>query len=219
MSWVRILEKVRGLNPNNSPENREDEQFHANSQGDSCITQAMPPLTEIVRHGDSWQVMGVAYAGLTAIPTTAGRLSLWNGEPGNGKCYVIDSVASTKIIIDTTQLAGGFSTFVQIIKAPVVAAADAAYVISGMSCKRYGGRARTIATSTTVAANWDNVGWSGNPAYVIAGSAWQQVDINLFGKYIVPPGAVFTVNVSEITNTAAKFRSTIRWHEVQFPYV
>ncbi len=214
----KMLGRVRGLFTGNYPENREDEQFHVDNMGNNIVTQALPPLTEIVRLGDSWQVMGVAYAALTGVGSTAGRLTIWNGEPSNGKIYIIDSIAYTKIIIDTTQLEGGFSCLVQIIKQMTIPT-DAAYVPAGLSGKRYGGRMRTVATSTTLAANWDMVGSSGNPAAVIAGSAWQQVDINLFGKYILRPGDAFAINISEVTNTASKFRTTIRWHEVQIPYV
>ena len=87
----RILGRVRGLNPGSSPENKEDEQFHICPTGDQPTVQGLPELTEIVRLGNSWQMMGAASAGLTAVPTTAGLLTLWNGEPDNGNIYVIDS--------------------------------------------------------------------------------------------------------------------------------
>ncbi len=215
---ARMLGRVRGLFAGKYPENREDEQFHLDNMGNNIVTQALPPLTEIVRLGDSWQVMSAAFAGITTVGSTAGMFTMWNGEGGNGKIYIIDSIALTKVVIDTTQLEGGFSLLVQIIRS-MAAPTHVEYTPSGLSGKRYGGRCRTLASSTTVAASWDMVGSSGNPARATNGSGWQQVDINLFGKYILRPGDALTLQISEVTATAAKFRSTVRWHEVQIPYV
>jgi hypothetical protein len=215
----RVLGRVRGLNPNNAPENREDEEFHISPLGDQLVAFALPDLAEIVRLGDSWQLMGAASTGLTAVPTTAGLLTLWNGEPGNGKIYAIDSVACTKVIIDVTT-ADLFTVWAQIIRSPMATPSAAALAMVSLSGKsNYAGRARPVATSTTLANRWDNIGNSPPGAAAIAGSAWQQSDIPLLGKYIVTPGAAFTVTASEITNTASTFRFTIRWHEIQIPYV
>lgn len=211
----RILGRVRGLNPNNSPENREDEQLHITPTGELLIAEGLPERTEIVRLGDSWQMMSATFAPLTAVPTTAGVLTLWNGEPGNGKIYVIDSVAITKVIIDVTTN-DIFTLWTQYIKSPMAAPSPAAIAMVSLSGKpNYGGRARAVATSTTLTNNWINYGNSPPGATAIAGSAWMQVDVNLFGKYIIAPGAAFTVHVSEINSLAGEFRATIRWHEIQ----
>jgi hypothetical protein len=219
MGLSRILGRVRGLYPNNSPENREDEEFHVTPCGDCLTSQGLSELTEIVRLGDSWQTMGVAFAALTAVPSTAGRLTLWNGEPGNGKVYVIDSVNIHKIIIDVTTN-DVWTTYAQILRSPQSAPTNAAYAIASLSGKsNYAGRARTIATSTSIANYWDAIGTTCNSAPLIAGSAWESQEIVVFGKYIVTPGSAFTLNVAEVTNTASTFKACIRWHEVQIPYV
>ena len=119
---IKIAGRVRGLFAGNYPENREDEQFHLNSRGDQIVAQGLPERTEIVRLGDSWQVMtSSAQAPLTAVPTTTGALNLWNGEQANGKCYVIDRVQVSEIVVDATQsnMTAVFAQLVQIGRAHV----------------------------------------------------------------------------------------------------
>jgi hypothetical protein len=101
----KIAGRVRGLfNTGAYPENREDEQFHANPRGDQIVAQALPELTEMVRLGQSWQVKTTTgIAALSALPTTVSHLGLYNAEPATGKVYVIDSVASWEAVQDGTQ--------------------------------------------------------------------------------------------------------------------
>lgn len=215
-----IVGRVRGLLPGNYPENKENEQLHIAPTGDALVGQGLPELAEIVRLGDSWQVYCPAFTGLTGVPTNTGAFGLWNGEPQiNGKFYVIDSVAITKIIIDVTTN-DLFTTWAMIAQAPVTAITDAGNAIVSLSGKRnYGGRGRTQASVGITTVRWTNVGGPQHRAEAIAGSAWQQVDIPLRGMYIVPPQAMFILHVSEVTATASTFRAGIRWHEVYAPLI
>lgn len=215
----KICGRVRGPDPGNYAEGREYEEFHMNSLGEQLVVQGLPQQAEIVRLGDSYQVLGAASTGLTAVPTTAGLLTLWNGEPGNGKVYAIDSVTATKVIIDVTtdDLA---TVWAQIIRAPMATPTDAALTIRSLSGRySYGGRARTVATSTTLANRWEPIGCIPNTTAAIAGSAWAQADIPLLGRFVITPGSAFTLTASEVTATASTFRFCIRWHEVVVPYV
>src|SRR5438094_10006293 len=128
----KIAHRVRGLFAGSYPENREDEQLHCNSRGDVLVAQGIPPLAEVVRLGDSWQVKTTTgTAALTALPTTTPGLCLWNGEPTGimGKCYVIDSVAVDVRVLDTTN-AGTLSLFAMLNKPPVTAPTDLALAIA-----------------------------------------------------------------------------------------
>ena len=222
MSFInlpKIASRVRGREPGNYPENRDTEQFHMNSLGDQLVAQGLTQRDELVRLGESWQVLGAASTGLAVTPTTAGLLTLWNGEPGNGKFYAIDSVTATKVIIDVTT-DDLFTVWAQIIRPPMATPTDAALTIRSLNGRySYGGRARTVASSTTIANRWEAIGGGTNQAPAIAGSAWQQVDIDLLGRFIVPPGGAFTLHASEVTATASTFRFCIRWHEVRLPLV
>jgi len=215
----KIAARVRGPDAGNYPENRDTEQFHMNSMGDQLLAQGLPEKAEIVRLGESWQMLGAASTGLTAVPSTAGLLTLWNGEPGNGKFYAIDSVTATKVIIDVTTN-DLFTLWAQIIRPPMATPTDAALTIRSLNGRySYGGRARSVATSTTIANRWEPIGSGANSAAAIAGSGWQQIDVNLLGRFIIPPGGAFTVSASEITATASTFRFNFRWHEVLLPLV
>jgi hypothetical protein len=211
----KLVARVRG----NYAENRDTEQFHMDTQGDQLVAPGLPSRAEIVRLGDSWQTMGAASTGLTGVPTTAGLLTLWNGEPGNGKFYAIDSISVHKVIIDVTtnDLA---TIWAQIIRPPMAAPTDAGLAIRSLNGKySYGGRARTVATGTTLANRWDSIGQIPNVSAAIAGSAWASLDQDVLGKYIIPPGGAISLTASEVTNTASTFRFTIRWHEVLAPLV
>jgi hypothetical protein len=212
---IKIAGRVRGLFAGAYPENREDEQAHLNSRGDLLVAQALPPLAEIVRMGESWQVVtSTAQAALTALPTTTAGLTLWNGEPADGKSYVIDSVAAAEIVVDATQ-ANMTALFVMNNKTPVTAPTDAALAIRSLSGRAYGGRARTVAAGTVVNDGWFPAGSSAPIAAAAAGSAWKQVDVDLKGIYIVPPGGSFNVVASKVAATASQMHYIIRWHEVK----
>ncbi len=216
---VKIAGRVRGLFAGNYPDNREDEQFHLNNRGDWLVAQALPERTEIVRMGDTWQVATASNAPtatLTAWPTTVAGLGIWNGEPQGGKCYIIDSIAATEIIVDQTQ-SNCTALFVLNNKTPVATPTQiGAQTIRSMSGRTYGGRCVIALTANNVTDDgWFPAGNSVAPAPAVAGSGWKQTDIPINGLYIVPPGGMFSVQGVKIANLAAQMIYTIRWHEVQ----
>lgn len=219
LSLQKLVGRVRGSDAPSYPENREYEEVHLNNTGDFLSSQGLPPLAEIVRLGNSWQVLGAASTGLATTPTTAGLLTIWNGENGNGNHLVIDSVVATKVIADVTtdDLA---TIWAQIIRPPMATPTDAALTIRSLSGRySYGGRVRTVATGVTIANRWEAIGCIPNTSAAIAGSPWAQVGIDLLGRFIIPPGGAFTLHASEVTATASTFRFCIRWHEVLQPLV
>jgi hypothetical protein len=183
-------------------------------------TQTLPGKASLVALGDSWQVVtGTAANGITAVPTTSGLTTIWNGEPGNGKYLVIDSVVAYKLIADVTTIDLA-TIWAQIIRPPMAAPSDAGLVIRSLSGRySYGGRVRSVGTSTTIANRWEPIGSIPNVVAAIAGSPWGVVDIDLLGRFIIPPGGAFTLHASEVTATASTFRFAIRWHEVLTPLV
>lgn len=214
----KIAGRVRGLFAGNYPENKEDEQFHLNSRGDQIVAQGLPPLTELVRLGNSWQVTTLTASAVTAQsakPTTTGGLLLWNGEPAAGLSYVIDSVACTEIVVDGTQ-SDCTALFVMLNKPPVTAPTDAGLLIRSLSGRTYGGRARTLHAGSVTDDGWFPAGNSVAVAAAAAGSGWKQTDVNLNGMYIVPPGGAFNVAACKISGAGSnQCLYTIRWHEVQ----
>lgn len=212
---IKIAGRVRGLFAGNYPENREDEQFHVNTRGDQLVALGLPELTEVVRLGESWQVISASgIAPLTAIPTTVAGLVLWNGESAGGKSYVIDSVGIAEIVVDATQ-SNMTTAFVMVGKPPVTAPADAALVIRSLSGRTYGGRGRTVVGGTVVNDGWFPAGTSAPAAPAAGGSAWKCMDWPLKGLYIIPPGGSFNIHAVKVAATAGQCLLVIRWHEVQ----
>lgn len=213
---IKIAARVRGLFAGNYPENREDEQLHINNRGDQLVAQGLPELTEIVRLGDSWQVQtATALDPLTAYPTTIAALDIWNGEPGNGKSYIIDAISCWQTSADVTQV--DCNALFANVDLNIAAPTDAALVIRSLSGKVYGGKART---QTNIAAsavgNWyPHAAGGGMVASAsVAGSSWKQMEVPLRGLYIVPPGARFGIqSVKVAVGAAVQMQYAIRWHE------
>lgn len=219
MSHGKITARVRGADPGTYPENRDEEQLHINNLGDLILSRAVLPLVETVRQGETWQVLFGAGTALTGVPSTSGLGTVWNGEPGNGKYFVIDSVQCFRPIIDVTTVDMA-TLWAQISRPPVATPTDAALAIRSLSGRySYGGRARTISSlGTTLSNRWEVIGQMGSVA-AIAGSAWVSADIDVLGKFIVPPGGAFSLHASEVTATASGIRFAVRWHEVLTPLV
>lgn len=213
---IKIAGRVRGLFAGNYPENREDEQIHLNSRGDMIVSQGLPERAELVRLGDSWQVMtSSAIAPLTAVPTTTGGLNLWNGEQSNGKTYVIDRVQVAEIVVDATQ-SNSTAVFAQLVRPPVATPTDAALTIRSLSGRNsYSGRARTTVNAAVTNDGWFPIGTSAPMAAAAAGSAWKVTDIPINGLYLVPPGAQFCLHAAKVAATAGQVHFSIVWHEVQ----
>jgi len=216
---AKMVGRVRGIDPGGYIENHEAEQFHLGNDGSGYIVQGLPARAELVRLGQSWQVMSAAFTALTAIPTTASIFALWNGEPQGGMSYAIDSLALVKIVNDVTT-ADTFGLHAQLMRQPVAAPTDAGNAFRSLSGKyNYGGRARTVVNITPLTGRWDHVATSPQTTPAVAGSAWETIDIPVFGRYLVPPGGALALHVSEVTATASTFRAVIRFHEVQLPVV
>jgi hypothetical protein len=216
---IKIAGRVRGLFAGNYPENREDEQLHLNNRGDQIMAQGLPPLTEIVRLGESWQINATTgQAALTALPTTTAGLTLVNGESAIGKCYAIDSFGSAEEVIDATQT-NVTALFAMINKrnstAPSGGTVETVYIsLSGRPTYAGSGTTRRGATVT-------NDGWTphGTPgaqiAPVAAGANWKVNEALVGGLYLVPPGGAFSIQtVKAAAAAAAQQFFFIRWHEV-----
>ena len=89
---LQIAGRVRGTFAGQGYGDGDEQQLHINQRGDLLVAQGLPELAEICRHGDSWQASTATQELLTAKPNTVAGLSIFNGEPATGKCYVIDTI-------------------------------------------------------------------------------------------------------------------------------
>ncbi len=212
---IKIAGRVRGFFAGNYPENKEDEEFHLNTRGDMLVAQGLPERAELTRLGDSWTASNTTgIAALTGWPTTTAGFGIWNGEPSNGKCYVIDSVSCTDIVVDATQ--GDCTALFVMLNKPPVALPAGGQLIRGLSGRTYGGRALTVLTAVArVDEGWFPAGSSATVGATVAGCNFKQQYAPLNGMYIVPPGGMFSVAAAKVAAAAAQVVYTICWHEVQ----
>ena len=205
----------------NSVPNRSDgdtEDVRCNSRGDVRVVQSLPEITELVRLGDSWQVkLASGLAALTALPTTTAGLSLYNGEAASSnKCLVIDSFGSSEEVVDATQT-DVTAIYAMMNPSPQTAPTATALTFRSLSGRAtYGGNARAVTTLTVVNSGWFPHGTPGaQMAAAAAGANWKVNEVVRPGLYIVPPGAIFSVQaVKAAAAAAAQQFFFIRWHEL-----
>lgn len=215
----QIMLRIRAAAAEYYAGTREDVQAVMNNRGDQCIAQSLPMLTELVRLGDSWHVLSAAAAALTAVPSTTAGLSLWNGEPDNGKCYAIDSFGAVEVVTDATQQ-NSLALFAMMSVGKLATPTDSALTRASLSGRAANGSsARTVAGATTLAADvWSPHGPAGPGATAFAGAVWRATEANVQGLYFVRPGGQFNVAAAKSVATAAQLRYFIRWHEVQMEW-
>ena len=217
---MKMAARVRGLFAINSAENREDEQVIMNNRGDLSVAQGLPELTELVRLGGSWQVnLTTGVAAVTALPTTAAMMSLYNAEPGGGKCFAIDSFGYVEGITDATQ--NDTSILIAMCnKAPTTVQTDAGIPPRSLSGRSgYDGKARITSGPTVVNDGWNYHGGTVTPVTVFAGTLWRVTECAVRGLYLIPPTGGFNIHVLKSAAAAAsQCFPFVRWHEVQVPY-
>ena len=217
MSNYEIFGNVRGTSRPNYPEGVYNK-VQENSGGDLLVAQALPPKTELTRMGNTWCAHIAAASAFTlvaALPTTRAELMLYNGEPAGGKSYVIDSVWLTTIV--TTTALTPVTLLVQLVPAATMTAPTndlTGILFSSRSGKAaYGGYAkRALATATCVANMWQSVG-SGTGAATASIATGCFADV--FGGFVVPPGAGFGINAICGTTVGASGIMGLTWSEVQ----
>jgi hypothetical protein len=197
---AKLLGVVRGLQQDTRlPTNREDEQFQLSGQNELLTVYGASDYQEDVRNGRTFFTNNTtAVALVTAIPTTAVNIALYNNEPDGGRSYIILRVCAQS-------LAGGAVLYHAGMIGCLGQVREAIPTNSAMTIKCANGsgkldtRARTIVAASTlpagtgIAANWFPMSNSKNSVVVSLGGMGLRADIN--GKYIVPPGRYFGMHV------------------------
>lgn len=219
---TKMAARVRGFFSGNYAENKEDEQVIINSRGDLVVAQSLPELTELVRLGQSYQVVtttGVAAA--TALPTTTSGLSLNNNEKATGLCYAIDSFGSYEAVVDATQtdVTAIFACLNKTGSAQASSGTAETGVRSLSGRANYGGSAVALRAATMVNDTWFPHQTIGAMAAAAAGANFKINECIVRGMYLVPPGGAFNIAAVKAAAAAALQQFYfIRWHEVQLIY-
>lgn len=218
---VKVLVNSRGSAQPNFAEGT-DISLQSSNKGALIVTDDLPQRTWLVNAGNSYQASTTtAAAPVTAIPTTAALIGLWNGEPDGGKSYVIDSVfaiwVANTAAVQNLGILGNMS--LGYIPTAIANTITPRPLRGGIG---YRGAARvavgiTLNATDGVASNWFPIGPS------VANTNTPQIgcalDVDCQGRYIVPPGNQFSLTAIAGAATASSVQIGLRWHEVMLPNV
>ena len=200
MSDSKLLGKVRGLQQDTLfPTNREDQQLQVSGQETLIGAFGASDYQEDVRNGRAfWVNNTTAVALVTAIPTTAVNLAIFNNEPDGGRSYVITMVTAQSLAGGAVLYhAGMIGLLGQMRETPPTA-------VMTIKCANGSGkldtRCRPIVaatllpgTTTGLAHQWFPLCNSVNSVVASLGGMGMVSYCN--GRYIVPPGRYFAVHV------------------------
>jgi hypothetical protein len=192
----------------------------ANNRGDYRVAQALPPLTELVRMGNTWTMRTAtasAFNAVAALPTTLAAAILYNGEVAGGKSYVIHSLFCTTIV--TAAAATQYSLICQVLPNPSGVATAPTHSATTTLLNSRSGKAsytglakRAIGVTTFFTDMWEVVGTNGGLAAANVGGG---VFADVQGGIIIPPGGALGLNVVAGTVNTAGMIVGCTWTEIQ----
>lgn len=197
-----------------------------NTNGDLIVSQFLPERAQLSAAGRGYcsQIAAAsAFTLLITIPTTRAELALQNSAAPGGKSIIIDRVWIKTV---TSIASAAALTILANIAPPGTAiVAQAAGAINGNLSGRgnitptYDGVGVTAIASTITGAltdRWQPIG--------LGGATSATTNIGLFaeafcyGRYIIPPGAVFNMNAQESVSGGTAILG-VDWYEVVLPIV
>lgn len=190
----------------------EDGPLICNPRGDLGANLTLPELADIVRLRQSFYVIAAAaVAPIVAMPTTTAQFTLWNGELDGGRSYVIYSIG---YIVVASAAAATPVGMVVCMGTGRKTAPVADLTPRGLAGQRYRGSGYVDLAATVTNDTWHLAGTSNQGPTSQVGMS---LDVNIFGRYIIPPGHYFSQSVMANTVTTITVRQFIRWHEIQIP--
>jgi hypothetical protein len=186
-----------------------------NKRGDLSTAFGLPERTEIVRIGRSFSAQipaASAFSLLITIPTTRAELALQN-PTGNTVSYVIERFWVKAVT--STGSAGVITPLCQISPPGTTAVADNTAVLrTNLAGKVTVSPSATLCiASTATGALTDK--WIHFPSGLqsMTTNIAACVDVNCYGRYIIPPGGVFNMNAQESVSGGTAIIG-VEWHEV-----
>lgn len=185
----------------------------ATRKGDLYVAQGLPSGAVLTAQGVGWQGQATAaIAGLVVRPSTTAAFTLWNGEAGGGKSYVIERVMVHQLVSGAAESRFGLWLCSHPIGMTAVTA-DITAIKSTRGISSYGGNARLDNGATVVDDGWFPWGDSVDiePTGVLPGA---QICAEINGRIIVPPTAGLSAHVVAST-VNEDFTIGFHWYEVQ----
>jgi hypothetical protein len=188
-----------------------------NPRGQQIVAMGLPPKAESVRLGKGYEcsiATGSAFTHIAAWPTSRAELVLYNAAADGVTCLVIDSAWAANVATSIAA-ANTYTLLGQLVSSGTAPTDDTAQLIQSLSGKAgsngSGNVKRAVAnTSYGIASKWSvlNSITSGNATATIG----EGVVAEIGGKYIVPPGGLFLLNL--VVGTATGTSSIgVTWHE------
>lgn len=188
-------------------------------RGAQIVAFGMPPKAEMVRLGKSYEcsiATGSAFTHVAAWPTTRAELVIYNAATAASGVYLVVDSAWSANVATSVAAANTYTLLGQLVNAGTAPADDTAQLIvslSGAAGSNGSGNVRRAVANTSfgVASRWTVLGStsSGGATATIGEGVYAEVQ----GKYLVPPGGLFLLNL--VVGTATGTSSIgVAWHEM-----
>ena len=188
-----------------------------NQRGEMVIAQGLPERSELSRFGSSFSAQILAankFDTLASIPTTLAELSLQNASAVGGKSFIIDRFWFKNIITTTSLMV--MTPISQVVVPGTALVADSANItrisLSGVAPASNSQIALHSTATGCIGDKWNHhqsleLRATTNIAHV--------VEVQCYGRYVIPPGGNFSINLEVSVATAAAGLAGIEWHEIQ----
>lgn len=183
------------------------------------IAEGAASYEDVIAQGLAYSLKtATAVASVTAIPTTAVALAIYNSSPDGGPSVIIDRVWA---LMTVNSAAVAFGGIIGLLGQTRVAAPSDSGILS-RSRNGLGGKSSIVisVTSTTVdavtgvAAGWEPLGQTFVAGATSLPGMQQTYDVS--GRIIVPPGRYFCLHtLASVTSCSAQMG--VDWHERQLP--
>ncbi len=188
-----------------------------NHRGEISVAQGLPERAELTRLGFSFHSQLLAankFDTLASVPTTLAELSLQNASLTGGKSFIIDRFWFKNIITSTSLMT--MTPLSQVVVPGTALIADSALVTK---VAMNGG---AVSTASQMAVHSILTGclqdkWNHHQSLECRATTniAHVIDVQCYGRYIIPPGGNFSINLEVSVATAAAGICGIEWHEVQ----
>lgn len=219
MNEIAAYGKVKGLDVDYPCRSCDHHPMELSGQGEQLFALGAAQAQENARGGRSYWVanpIGSPIAAVTAIPTTAVILALYNNEPEGGRSYIIDYVWAHFVVVPAALVHCGIIGLLGQVR-EAIPTNSAAVVKCSHGMGKLDTLARTVLNTTVpagtgLAANWMPLGDSIKTSIVSVAGA--NIVVPVEGRIIVPPGRYFGVSVLSSVTTSTSIMG-IGWTEKQ----
>lgn len=213
---VKICGIVRGVAAAKYREGLTTGQAHVSNRGDLAVVQALPQRTELVRLGSSYITRSTLIGPNNGDPTTFVTFNIYNGETEGGKHYLIDTIGWVVLQQGGAPTNDTMRLWAQLSVSPVARPnGTLSTTIQSLSGRQfYGGKALASSGSIAPIEAWHEIACMVPTAGMGTTILGMASEVNVYGRYIVPPGGMFALTITWPLNANSRITPWIIFHEV-----